>query len=123
MEMIIYKFPNDGGVLSMCKKIMAFIFLILLCSQFVSSMAADTTPPPQSSFGGPYGITGFSGSGYTGNGFYPTSNRIKSYEVYNPTSNNTDLISSANNKNQYWGLLGLLGFIGLFGLFRFWEKK
>jgi hypothetical protein len=123
MVIIIYKFPNDGGGRPMGKKMMVFIFIGFLCSQFVSTMAANTTPSPQSSFGGPYGVSGFSGSGYTGNGFYPTSNRSKSYEVYNPTSENSDIISSTNNSNQYWELLGLLGLIGWFGLIRFWEKK
>lgn len=110
------------------KMMVVSIFTVLICSVLTCSALAaggNFTPPPSGNTGGPYGTTGFSGSGFTGNGFYPSSNSVRSYEIYNQTVPGTGsytINSASNTTGVHGGWLGWFGLLGLAGLVRFGKR-
>ncbi|TVY06896.1 hypothetical protein [Paenibacillus cremeus] len=101
----------------MAKKLSILLILVFACFQiFLSKISAKTTYQPHGSSGGPYGRSRFSGSGYTGNGYYPSLNSVRSYEIYDPTISSTHILSSTDDKaQQKWEWLGLFGLLGCLG--------
>ncbi|TVY11360.1 hypothetical protein [Paenibacillus cremeus] len=102
----------------MVKKLTILLILGLVCCPiFLSKLTAETTFQPHDSSGGPYGRAGFSGSGYTGNGYYPSLNSVRSYEIYDPTITSAHILSSTDNKVQRnWEWLGFVGLLGCLGI-------